>query len=116
MKQRPKIGELVKGWSCPCGCALNLDRYQVSDEQRLIALLGPTPHPVNLKPNGSLTSTGRRAEPVEPTVTGACRDCGAPMELFAYLVESLKLHKAPWPPCEACMRRARGELEMRGAA
>lgn len=102
MKDRPKIGELVKGWRCPCGCGLQLDRYQVSDEQRLIALLGPTPRYVNLRPVSTIAAA--RKDPPEPTTTGLCRNCARRMSIFTYLADSLKLRGAPWPLCDACMQ------------
>lgn len=104
MKRRPLIGELVKGWTCPCGCELQLDRFQVSDEQRLIALLGPTPHRVNLRP-GVVPLRAVRQDPPEPTTKGICRSCGAPMAIFTYLAESLALHGSPWPFCDGCVQR-----------
>ena len=103
MKKRPTIGELVKGWLCPCGCALQLDQYQVGDEQRLIRLLGPTPRSVTLR--SDLAPAHRRKEAPEPTTKGTCRSCGATMEIFEYLAASLKLRGAPWPYCDACMQR-----------
>ncbi len=103
MKRRPQIGDLVKGWTCPCGCALQLDRYQVSDEQRLIALLGPTPRTVNIRPVSTMAAA--RKDPPEPTTKGTCRSCGSQMEIFAYLAQSLQLRGAPWPHCDACMQR-----------
>ena len=104
MKQRPKIGSLVKGWTCPCGCELQLDQYQVNDEQRLIALLGPKPNHVSLRPAG-VPAQSRRTEPKEPTTKGMCRSCGGAMEIFTFLAESLRLRSAPWPHCDACMKQ-----------
>ncbi len=106
MKERPKnrIGALVKGWTCPCGCGLQLDRFQVSDEQRLNVLLGPpTGRYVNLK--STIAHVRTRTEPPEPTTKGTCRSCGAQMAIFTYLANSLALRGAPWPFCDGCMQR-----------
>jgi hypothetical protein len=103
-------GDIVKGWSCPCGCPLQLDVEGVSNEQRLIALLGPTPRYVDLRPRVT-TSLASSREPIEPTERGTCRKCGGPVEVFAYLANSLRLRGAPWPLCDGCVRGRQTDLE-----
>jgi hypothetical protein len=90
-------------WTCPCGCALQLEPKDLANERRMIALLGPTPRRVNLRGAGDVPGQ-RRQETPEPTVRGRCRNCGAAMDLFKYLADSLALHGAPWPHCEACVK------------
>lgn len=46
-------------------------------------------------------------EESEPMEEGICRSCARKMELPAYLAESLRLRKAPWPFCQSCTERDR---------
>lgn len=95
--------DLVKGWTCPCGCALQLGSKDVANERRLIALLGPTPRAVTLR--SDIAPARVRKDPPEPTAKGTCRNCGATMEIFEYLAAALKLRGAPWPYCDSCMQK-----------
>jgi hypothetical protein len=89
-------------WACPCGCALRLTSEDEAKERLLIARLGPTPRPADMRVGQA--PPRRRAEASEPVERGRCRSCGAQMELLAYLAESLRLRGAEWPFCDDCMR------------
>jgi len=90
----------VNRYTCPCGCALQLDVGQQAQEARLQRIAGS--YAVGVLSSAPYRSTERR-EPDEPTVEQVCTGCGSKYQEAQFIAEFSATYGVR-AKCERCRR------------